>query len=120
MLYFGVFDGHRGALASEFMKERLHQHVLYHLKNDGDKNLERVLSKAFLSANNAFAKYVAGKRNAGQSSHRRVLFASSSIVSYLSFFALRPSMRRRTRGRDNSDRGIVAQQRAVSSGSRGG
>lgn len=60
MLYFGVFDGHRGALASQFMKERLHQHVLYHLRNEGDKNLELVLSKAFLSANNAFAKYVAG------------------------------------------------------------
>ena len=60
MLYFGVFDGHRGALASQFMKERLHKHVLYHLKNEGEKNLELVLSKSFLSANNAFAKYVAG------------------------------------------------------------
>ena len=61
MLYFGVFDGHRGDSASEYMKERLHHHVLHHLKNDEGKDLEAVLSKAFISANNAFAKYAAGK-----------------------------------------------------------
>jgi len=59
MLYFGVFDGHRGALASEFMKERLHDHILFHLRS-GEKDLETVLSRAFISANNAFAKYAAG------------------------------------------------------------
>jgi len=59
MLYFGVFDGHRGDSASEYMKERLHHHVLHHLKNDEGKDLEAVLSKAFISANNAFAKYAA-------------------------------------------------------------
>lgn len=59
ILYFGVFDGHRGTAAAEFMKNRLHDHVLFHLKS-GEKNLETVLSRAFLSANNAFAKYVAG------------------------------------------------------------
>lgn len=59
ILYFGVFDGHRGAAASEFMKNQLHHHILYHLKS-GEKNMETVLSRAFLSANNAFAKHVAG------------------------------------------------------------
>jgi len=57
ILYFGVFDGHRGALAAEFMKDRLHHHILYQMKN-GEKNLETALSRAFISANNAFAKHV--------------------------------------------------------------
>lgn len=59
ILYFGVFDGHRGATASEFMRNRLHEHIIFHMKS-GEKNLETVLSKAFISANNAFAKHVTG------------------------------------------------------------
>lgn len=57
MLYFGVFDGHRGSLASEYMKNHLHQHIQFHL-NLGEKDLEKVLKGSFLAANNAFAKFV--------------------------------------------------------------
>lgn len=56
ILYFAVFDGHRSSLASEYMKENLHQHVVHQMKEERD--LEKVLTKAFISANNAFARYI--------------------------------------------------------------
>ncbi len=57
LLYFGLFDGHAGALAADFTVQHLPQLMQDELKNEHD--LQKVLSKAFVEVNDMLAHHVA-------------------------------------------------------------
>ena len=53
--YFAVFDGHGGSAAVDFVSEHLHECVKHFCSHD--KNLESVLTKAFLKCNRDLEEY---------------------------------------------------------------
>ena len=57
LLMFGVFDGHGGSLAADYVCEHLPNQVR-NILNTGEKNLQVILRQAFLNTNEAFARFV--------------------------------------------------------------
>ena len=55
LYYFAVFDGHGGSVAVDFVSEHLHGCVKHFYSHD--KNMERVLMKAFTKCNRDLEKY---------------------------------------------------------------
>ena len=55
LLMFGIFDGHGGHAAADFVVERLPDHILQHLIESTDLSL--ALQRAFVDVNNAFTRY---------------------------------------------------------------
>lgn len=54
---FGIFDGHGGKLAAEFVQQRLPFHILYWLEH-GESDLGQILKKAFIEVNNSFTNFI--------------------------------------------------------------
>ena len=57
ILMVGVFDGHGGSLASQYVSAALPSHITFWLEQ-GESKLTNVLHKAFLDVNSAFTKYL--------------------------------------------------------------
>ena len=57
ILMVGVFDGHGGGVASEYVCNTLENHINFHL-DSGETKLTNVLHKAFQDVDSAFAKYM--------------------------------------------------------------
>ncbi|XP_030420725.1 protein phosphatase 1K, mitochondrial isoform X2 [Gopherus evgoodei] len=55
VLYFAVYDGHGGAAAADFCAKYMEKYIQEFLSQE--KNLETVLTKAFLEIDNAFARH---------------------------------------------------------------
>lgn len=53
--YIGVFDGHGGDVAVDFVSEKLHKYIMFMYRRT--KNLEEILKTAFEMCNEALAKY---------------------------------------------------------------
>lgn len=72
ILLCGIFDGHGGKMAADFVEERLPYHILYWLER-GEKDLAKILKNAFVEVNNSFTKFLfhsctkgsAGDQNGG-------------------------------------------------------
>ena len=64
ILMFGLFDGHGGKQAVEYVVDNLPNHIRFWLdRNEGD--LEDVLKRAFIEVNNSFTKYLYQNLNKG-------------------------------------------------------
>jgi|SRR6218665_332355 len=57
ILLCGIFDGHGGKMAADFVEERLPYHILYWLER-GEKDLAKILKNAFVEVNNSFTKFL--------------------------------------------------------------
>jgi len=57
LLYFGLFDGHGGAYAADFMTEQMSRHLRFWLSQTSDLTL--VLQNAFCDAQNLLARHLA-------------------------------------------------------------
>lgn len=60
LLCFAIFDGHGTALAVDFVREHIEEHLMYWLKYT--KQLDVVLKKTFTELDNRFARYVHSKQ----------------------------------------------------------
>ncbi|XP_022087933.1 protein phosphatase 1K, mitochondrial-like [Acanthaster planci] len=56
LLYFGIYDGHGGAVAADFASYSLEHHVAYWLTKEHD--LQVVLRQSFVDLENQFARYL--------------------------------------------------------------
>ncbi|KAK1284245.1 putative protein phosphatase 2C 2 [Acorus calamus] len=54
--FFGVFDGHRGALAAEFAAQNLSKNIKCELMNDGGDNVEEAIKNGYLTTDAEFLK----------------------------------------------------------------
>ena len=69
LYYFAVFDGHGGSAAVDFVSEHLHECVKHFCSHD--KNLESVLTKAFLKCNRDLEEYFLFLNERGKQRIRR-------------------------------------------------
>ncbi|XP_047434460.1 protein phosphatase 1K, mitochondrial [Mugil cephalus] len=56
ILYFAVFDGHGGSEAADYCEKYMEKYIVDLVANEN--NLERVLTKAFLEVDKAFARHL--------------------------------------------------------------
>jgi protein phosphatase 1K len=56
LLYFGVFDGHGGPLAADYVSEFLEDHIAFWMKKEDD--MRDVLRNSFIDVNNAFSRHM--------------------------------------------------------------
>ncbi|KAK1321061.1 putative protein phosphatase 2C 25 [Acorus calamus] len=54
--FFGVFDGHRGALAAEFAAQNLSKNIKCELMKDGGDNVEEAIKNGYLTTDAEFLK----------------------------------------------------------------
>ena len=56
VLYFGIYDGHGGALAADYASEEMEEHLRFWMRKE--KDLSTVLNNAFIDLNNVFTRHV--------------------------------------------------------------
>ena len=57
IMMFAVFDGHGGPIAANYTSEYITRHIKFWLER-GEKDLQKVLKKAFVEVNNAFTRHL--------------------------------------------------------------
>ena len=82
--YIGIFDGHAGAFAVDYVSENLHKYVRFMLRRTN--NLQDVLSRAFEMCNDALAKYC--KRMVNVKGRSKTVYKRNPRVIVILFFTL--------------------------------
>lgn len=75
LLYCGVFDGHGGSIAADYISDFLEDHIAFWMKKEDD--LRKVLRNSFIEVNNAFSRHLYF-RNLGNPSSQQSLFYTTA------------------------------------------
>ena len=67
LLMFGIFDGHGGREAADYVVEHLPGHIIYWLEN-GETDLGVILRRSFIDVNNGFTRLLHHHHSSGMTS----------------------------------------------------